>query len=335
MSTTDDNDNDQHGGSGKITSNTKECTSCDQNSVDTITKGISNIAILNDMTACACCGKEGNSADMNTCNKCKMVKYCNAACKKKHRTKHKKACEKRVAELHDEQLFKEPPPREECPICFLPLPIDNGQTHFECCCGKSICCGCIFAMNMSEGGKDLCPFCRTPTPSDEDIINKTKKLMKKSNGGAFHHLAGYYARGINGLPQDYQKANELLFKAVELGYSEAYCKLGDSYRLGRGVDIDMKKANYYYELAAMGGDVYARHNLGAMEWQAGNHHRALKHLVLAAKAGHKESLDGIKKGYKRGVVTKDEYAITLRAYQKSNHEMKSDARDKAAVLLLL
>ena len=42
---------------------------------------------------------------MNTCNKCKMVKYCNAACKKKHRTKHKKKCERRVAELHDEQLY--------------------------------------------------------------------------------------------------------------------------------------------------------------------------------------------------------------------------------------
>ena len=36
-----------------------------------------------------------------------LVKYCNAACKKKHRKKHKKACERRVAEMHDEKLFKE------------------------------------------------------------------------------------------------------------------------------------------------------------------------------------------------------------------------------------
>ena len=40
---------------------------------------------------CASCGKESNIDDMNTCNKCKSVKYCNAACKKKHRKKHKKA----------------------------------------------------------------------------------------------------------------------------------------------------------------------------------------------------------------------------------------------------
>ena len=45
--------------------------------------------------------KKGNNNDnMNTCNKCKMVKYCNAACKKKHRKKHKNVCERRVAEMH-------------------------------------------------------------------------------------------------------------------------------------------------------------------------------------------------------------------------------------------
>jgi len=48
---------------------------------------------------CVWCGKEGNGSDMNTCNKCKSVKYCNAACKKKHRSKHKKVCERRAAEI--------------------------------------------------------------------------------------------------------------------------------------------------------------------------------------------------------------------------------------------
>ena len=43
------------------------------------------------VSVCDNCGKEG-SDNMNTCNKCKMTKYCNAACKKKHRHKHKKDC---------------------------------------------------------------------------------------------------------------------------------------------------------------------------------------------------------------------------------------------------
>ena len=56
-----------------------------------------------------------------------MVTYCNASCKKKHRSKHKKACDRRVAELHDEELFKEHPPTDDCPICFLPLPVNAGE----------------------------------------------------------------------------------------------------------------------------------------------------------------------------------------------------------------
>ena len=64
---------------------------------------------------CANCGKEEKG--LNICNKCKDAKYCNAACKKKHRSKHKKNCERRVAELHDMELFKKPPPPEDCPIC--------------------------------------------------------------------------------------------------------------------------------------------------------------------------------------------------------------------------
>ena len=118
MSTIDDN-NDQYGG-GEETSNIKEYTSChEQNNINNVTEEFNSVAILDDTSTCANCGKEGNSDEMNTCNKCKEVKYCNAACKKKHRTKHKKACERKVAELHEEQLFREPPPREECTICML------------------------------------------------------------------------------------------------------------------------------------------------------------------------------------------------------------------------
>ena len=94
------------------------------------------------------------------------------------------------------------------------------------------------------------------------------------------------------------------------------------------MEIDMKKAKHYYELAAMNGDITARHNLGALEGNAGNVHRLMKHLILAARAGDKLSLDTVKDGYKHGHITKDEYANTLRAHQKSQDEKKSEARDK-------
>jgi hypothetical protein len=49
-------------------------------------------------------------------------RYCSAACQKNHWPIHKKECKLRAAELRDEALFKDPQDKEECPICFLPMP---------------------------------------------------------------------------------------------------------------------------------------------------------------------------------------------------------------------
>ena len=310
----------------------------------TETQQIGDISIENNnqLALCANCGKEGSN--LNICNKCKAA-YCNAACKKKHRSKHKKECEKRVAELyeeelerkkhaaelHDEALFKEHPP-EECPICFLPLPryaTHSGMT-LRSCCGKRICNGCIVTMIDREGNIDLCPFCRTSrADTDEDVVKRVKKLMYNGNADAFNQLATKYDRGINGLPQDHAKANELWLKAGELGCANAYYNLANSYIIGRGVVIDKKKATHYWELAAMNGSVGARHNLGTHEYEGGKYHRAMKHFNLAAKAGDDDALNTVKGGYIDGYVTKEEYANTLREYQKIRDEMKSEARDKA------
>ena len=334
MSTTTTDNNDQHPGSSREITPSKndECTSCEQNNIDIITEAIDSVAVRDDVSKCASCGKEGNSDDMNTCNKCKSVKYCNAACKKKHRSKHKKACERRVAELHDEALFKEIEPKE-CPICLLTLPLGSNTLTFQTCCGKTICNGCTYEMKMSEG-KDLCAFCRMPpASSNDDCILRVKKLMDKGNGDGFYQLGWYYSEGSKGLTQDYQKAGELFLKAGELGCAVAYHNLGVLYRDGRGVEVDKKKAKYYYELAAIGGDIHSRHNLGCIEGQAGNYDRANKHLIIAARAGSERSFDQVKKIFMNGFVTKDEYASTLRAYHERQQEMKNDARDIAALLL--
>ena len=153
--------------------------------------------------------------------------------------------------------------------------------------------------------------------------------MEKGNANAFYHLAGDYADGSRGMPQDEAKANELYLKAGELGCTGAYYNLGILYSNGRGGAIDKKKAKHYYELAAMSGDIRARHNLACMEGQTGNSQRAFKHCLIAAKAGCKESLDMVKGGYMNGYVTKEQYANTMREYQKSRDETKSDARDIA------
>ena len=284
---------------------------------------------------CANCGKEGS--DMNKCNKCYSVMYCNAACKKKHRSKHKKACDKCVAEVYDEALFKQPPPQfEDCSICFLRMPSLASGRRYKSCCGKSICSGCAFAPVYDDQGniifKRKCPFCRTPAPkTDEEIIKRVTKQVEVGDTEAMNALGLYYGQGKYGLPQDYTKALELWMRASELGYATAYYIIGMVYDAGDDeVEIDKKKATHYFELAAMGGNAPARHHLGALEENAGNIDRAIKHYMISVRGGEADSLQKIQQLYKDGNATKDDYLEALRAYQEYLAEIKSVQRDNAA-----
>ena len=293
------------------------------------------------VSICANCGKEGSDVK-NICNKCKKVKYCNAACKKKHRHKHKKQCEEhirlvadRAAKLHDEALFKQPPPEEDCPICFIRLPyVTSGYRYFSCC-GKSICCGCIDAPIYDDQGNIIadrkCAFCRAPPPTSmEEAVERQIKRMEANDANAMVNTGNNYGNGTNGYPQDYTKALELYHRAVELGFTNVYCNIGYLYKTGKGVEIDKERARHYYELAAMGGNILARHNLGLDEKKAGNIERALKHFMIAAEGGRKQAIDQVKRLYTKGYATKDDYAKALQFYQTYLGEIKSQQRDKAA-----
>ena len=96
------------------------------------------------------------------------------------------------------------------------------------------------------------------------------------------------------------------------------------------VEINEKMADHYYKLAAIGGDINARHNLGVYEEEEGNMNRALKHLMIAAEGGEPDSLKEIQKLYTNVHATKDHYAQALRAYQAYLVDIKSTQRDADA-----
>ena len=179
-------------------------------------------------------------------------------------------------------------------------------------------------------GKNLCPFCRTPAPTDEENVGRLSKRVEKDDSRAINNLGCYYYEGMNGLPQDRDKALELWHRAAELGNANSYCSIGYAYFNGEGVARDEKKAKHYYELAAMGGDEPARHNLGVFERNEGNLEKVLKHLMIAAGSGNHDSLKTIQRMCSKGYVTKDDYSKSLQAYQSYLAEIKSDDRDKAA-----
>ena len=299
------------------------------------------------LTVCANCGKEGAS---NICNKCKVTTYCNAVCKKVHKKKHKKQCEENqrlaaekhneelriAAELHDIELFKDPPSQHgDCPICFERIPNLNTGWKYRLCCGKQICSGCCHApVYDNQGNKvdsDKCPFCRTPSAnSDEETIERRMKLIEADNAIAIYNQGNNYYQGKRGFRKNYDKALELWDKAGHLGHAMAYCNIGYAYNNGEGVEVDDKKATHYYELAAMGGNEVARHNLGIDEEDAGNMDRALKHHMVAVRGGLTDSLKAIQKLYSKGHATKDDYMEALQSYQAYLGEIKSKQRDEAA-----
>ena len=288
------------------------------------------------LSVCANCGKgEEESGDLKKCNACKLVKYCSRDCQIAHRSQHKKACRKRAAELHDEQLFKQPPPADDCPICFIRMPTLETGSKYMTCCGKVVCNGCIYApVYDNEGNEvddDICPFCRAPPPtSNEERFKRKMKRVEVNDVHAMYSLGCYYAAGKTGLSQNYTKALELLHRAAELGHAPAHASIGYFYEVGEGVEIDRKKVKYHYELAAIGGYAGARYNLGNNEHRAGNFDRALKHHMIAAKNGISESLNMIKKMYLKGLATKEDYTKALRTLQDYLGEIKSKQRDEAA-----
>ena len=239
---------------------------------------------------------------------------------------------------HDEKLFKQPPPNEDCPICFLRLPTFRMGRRYMTCCGKSICSGCSYAPIYDDQGNKVdvdkqnqCQFCRTLAPyTMKEAIERERNRMEVNDAEAIYNLGCYYQVGRNDFSQDYDKALELFYRAAELGHIVAYTSIGHAYQTGKGVEIDMRKANQYYELAAMGGHATARYNLGVQEGKAGNMERAMKHFMIATKGGDTRSLKEIQIYYSNGHATKEDYTKALQLYQTYLGEIKSDQRDKAA-----
>ena len=284
--------------------------------------------------ACANCGKQGSDvAKLKSCTACRLVKYCGVDCQRAHRKQHKKACKERAAVLKDEQLYSQGLERPEggfCSICTLPIPLPMEEHSIsKSCCMKTICNGCVFAADI-RGMLD-CPFCRTPpTDNDADALARIQTRVSKKDPEAIYTLGLKYFFGSLGLQKDIRKAVELWTEAAELGSINALFDLGLAYRLGEGVQRDDAKAAEFYTKAAMQGHVESRHNLGCIEGRKGNYDRAVRHLLISAKMGHKDSLERIKEMFKAGLATKEHYAEALKGYQDAVGEMKSHDRDEAS-----
>mgnify|MGYP006210052615 CR=1 FL=1 len=128
---------------------------------------------------------------------------------------------------------------------------------------------------------------------------------------------------------DYSSAFEYWTKAAELGDVVAHYQFAQMYFNGYGVEEDVEKQIYHWEEAAIAGHHLARYNLGCHEKTNGNIERAVKHWIIAANLGHDNSLNALKGGYKKGYVSKEDFAAALRGHQAAVDATKSPQREVA------
>ena len=283
------------------------------------------------MQCCACCGIAGvDDIKLKDCDGCDRVKYCSDTCQKDHRPQHEEECKKRAAELYDEILFKQPESSHlgDCPICCVPLPIGVKNTLLMSCCSKMLCKGCCHASQVREIERRLeqkCPFCRKAFAETNDERNKQRMKRIEVNDPAAMCFMGM----VRCQEGDYKSAFEYFTNAASLGDVDAHYQLSCLYVEGKGIEKDEKKQLHHLRQAVIGGHFAARHNLGCVEVENGQHNRAAKHFIIAAKLGYDKSLECVKELFKAGHVSKEDFTAALRGYQTVIEATKSPQRREA------
>jgi len=128
-------------------------------------------------------------------------------------------------------MFKDPPPKEDCLICFLPMPVklicfvslpdatvssvpicnfaDANEDiatldteEYNPCCG---CGGCFHSIRKSENNHK-CLFCNSDRErkTDEEMVEEIMKRVEANDATSICLLANSYQHGINGFQQDLQ-----------------------------------------------------------------------------------------------------------------------------------
>jgi TPR repeat protein len=89
---------------------------------------------------------------------------------------------------------------------------------------------------------------------------------------------------------DYSRAIAIWRPLAEAGDADAQFNLGQAYRLGRGVPLDLSAAKIWFERAARSGHVDAETTLGLLIFQNGDRTAGLKWLKAAADQGEPRAL---------------------------------------------
>mmetsp|Transcript_26318 Transcript_26318/g.41306 ORF Transcript_26318/g.41306 Transcript_26318/m.41306 type:complete len:358 (+) Transcript_26318:206-1279(+) len=287
---------------------------------------------------CASCGitnfHHNEVVKLKTCVACKSVQYCSISCQKDHRPQHKQFCKLRAAEIYNEKLFQQPDSTYEgdCPICFLPIPIDPEESTRMFCCLKLICNGCQYAYEKREAEEataSSCPFCRQPRsfPQKDDVVETDLLKRIEVNDAVAMREMGIkrYHEGNLDDALHYWK------RGAKLGDARAHYQLSWMYHdlngdVHPGVEKDVQRGVYHMKEAAIGGHPEARYNLGIYEYREGKRVKAVKHWIIAANLGNVESMEVLERCFALGEISEEDFVSALRAHRAAIDATRSPQR---------
>jgi len=147
-----------------------------------------------------------------------------------------------------------------------------------------------------------------------------KLAASKGSSDAENAIAGLYAGGEAGLPQDYAQAMRWYRISADHGNQWAQLNIGYSYYLAMGVPHDDVEAMRWYRLSAAQGNAFAEQNIGAYyaNGQGGvaqDYGQALHWFGLAAAQGNPSAQFNLGNLYYAGRGVPQDYTAAMHWYR--------------------
>ena len=229
--------------------------------------------------------------------------------------------EKLDVELEGVDVFSPLEEREDCPVCFAPLPLARDDLDFMACCGKTVCTACSFLQSVHELknmatiddhdavmkilDNSPCAFCRSDRW--QNFRDKCKKLADKGNAEAMVALSHEYLSGEH-VSKDELSGLGWCVRAAEAGDPTALVDIANVYCQSNIVERNKDRAKKLAVVAAKKGCSKAHVLLAAIYFAdfevdlcgvGGSQAKFLDHWKFAAAGGCRESMKNIEE-YTRG-----------------------------------
>ena len=150
-------------------------------------------------------------------------------------------------------------------------------------------------------------------------------LTENSNGVAEYYIGKCYENGLD-VEVDLVKANGWYEKAAKQGHVEAQFHLGYNYEQGHGVHNNYDLAMEWYQKAAEQGFVDAQVNLGYLSYRLHYYDDGLMWFQKAAEQGNAEAQYEVGNYYDDGILKEADYDKALEWYEKAAEQGYSKAQ---------